>query len=156
MRQRPYSWRRRVRRSPRPAFAGLLLAPRIKRGDGAPSGASLFNPRLTACAPLAKGARRSALHRGFSVPGAVTSGRGPGRLSANPIRAAFAALRPRRVQPTEGQSPVVGTDGDPGPPECEVTSLARGRRTWLHRLDVPRRRPQPSQAVWNIILLDLK
>jgi hypothetical protein len=45
------------------------------------------------------GARRlPALHRGFSVPGAVTSGRGR-EGSPSPIRQAFARLRPRRVQP---------------------------------------------------------
>jgi hypothetical protein len=33
--------------------------------------------------------RLSALHRGFSVPGAVTSGRGPGRLLAQPDPAGF-------------------------------------------------------------------
>jgi hypothetical protein len=114
--------------------------------------------------------RLSALHRSFSVPGTVASGRRPGRLLAHPIRQAFARLRPHRVQPTEGQSLIVETDGDPRPPGSEVTSLARGRRTgrqrspaagplrlsrrisgaspqtWLHHRDVSRRRPQPSQA----------
>jgi hypothetical protein len=37
----------------------------------------------------------------ISVPGAVASGREPGRLSASPIRQAFARLRPRRVQPSK-------------------------------------------------------
>ena len=97
----------------------------------------LQHPRLPARAPVATGARRSALHRGFSVPGAVASGRGR-EGSPSLIRAAFAALRPRRVQPTEGRSPVVGTDGDPGPPECEVTSLARGRRTNRRRVSPDR------------------
>jgi hypothetical protein len=63
----------------------------------------------------------------ISVPGAVTSGRGRGPPGP-PIRAAFAALRPCRVQPTEERSPIVGTDGDPRPPGSGVTSPARRRR----------------------------
>jgi hypothetical protein len=42
--------------------------------------------------------RLSALHRGFSVPGAVLPGADGARLGP-PIRQAFARLRPRRVQP---------------------------------------------------------
>ena len=46
----------------------------------------------------AKARRRSALHRGFSVPGTVASGCGRG-TRVPPIRPAFASLRPHRVQP---------------------------------------------------------
>ena len=56
----------------------------------------------------------------------------------------------------------------PGPPECGVTSPARGRRTAdaglaryrpiksLRLQAVPRRRPQPSQATLNIVLIGIK
>jgi hypothetical protein len=57
-------------------------------------------PHILRCA----GACRRSIAAIF-VPGAVTSGRGPGRLSANPIRAAFAALRLRRVQPLKAAPP---------------------------------------------------
>jgi len=101
-RHRPCSWRRGVRRILSPPRAGPFFCPRARgrggvdprqkcRGDGAPHGASnrsaprkqadaVCVPRLRfeARAPLAKGARPAALHRGFSVPGAVASGRDAG------------------------------------------------------------------------------
>jgi hypothetical protein len=56
--RRPYSLRRRVRRSSAFALRASadkpLSPPRDMRGDGAPSGASLFNPRLVAWAHLAQ------------------------------------------------------------------------------------------------------
>src|SRR5664280_3929590 len=90
---RPYSLRRRVRRLPLPSPS--TNAEGMERRKAHP-----FNSRLAACASLAKDARPAALHRGFSVPGAVTSERG-WEGSPSPIRAAFAALRPRRVQPSK-------------------------------------------------------
>ena len=89
-----------VNRSPRrngAEFSLPLFAPRTKcegveRRKAQPLNSLPFGRR-------AFGARRlPALHRGFSVPGAVTSGRGR-EAAPSPIRAAFAALRPRRVQP---------------------------------------------------------
>ena len=40
---------------------------------------------------------------------------------------------------------LVGADGCPRPPECEVTSLARGRRILLHLRHVSGRRPSSEQ-----------
>ena len=81
------------------------------------------------------------------VPGAVASGRDkrgrpcglplPGRLPPPFVPAASSHSR---------QSLLVGTDGWPGPPDPAVTSRSSGRRALLHRRDVSRRRPQPSQA----------
>jgi hypothetical protein len=101
--------------------------------------------RLAASACLAIGTlatRRSIA--AISVPGAVTSGRGRGPPGP-PIRAAFAALRPRRVQPTEERSPIVGTDGDPRPPGSGVTSPARRRRS----LPRPRLRLMRTPSEWG-------
>jgi hypothetical protein len=83
--RRPYSLRRGVRRRP------FSSHPRKGRGDGAPDGAS-----CSKCAPsFTKVRRLPALHRGFSVPGTVTSGRATEDFSSQ----AFARLRPHRVQP---------------------------------------------------------
>ena len=75
----------------------------------------------------------------ISVPGAVLPGAdgalvGPrsGRLSPAFVGAAYSHSR---------QSPVVGTDGGPGPPECEVTSLARGRHPFSRFSSVLQERP---------------
>jgi len=136
-RHRPYSLRRRVRRLPLPSPS--TNAEGMERREAHP-----FNSRLAACASLAKDARPAALHRGFSVPGAALPG-ADGRAPPSPIRAAFAALHPRRVQPSKA----VPHSGDGRRPEASgsgVTSPARRRRTWLHLQDVPRRRPQPSQV----------
>ena len=124
--------------------------PRTSRGDGAPQGASI---QLTPCGVRVLGegrAPRGAPSRLFCPRGrnfrAWTGGLRPprsGQLSPPFIRAASSHQR---------QSLIVGTDGDPRPPGSGVTSPARRRRTWLHLQDVPRRRPQPSQASWNIIL----
>src|ERR1019366_4559018 len=103
--------------------------------------------------------RLSSLHGGFSVPGAVISGRGrEGFPLPDP-----AGFRPPSSAPrpaTEGRSPIVGTDGDPRPPGAAVTSRRSRRRTagagftpvpaqsrWLRRRNVSRRRPQSSQAI---------
>src|SRR6185437_8837245 len=95
-----------------------------------------------AWARLARRARHSALHRGFSVPGAVLPDADPGgfrltrsgRLSPAFVRAASSHQR---------QSLVVGTDGDPRPPGSGGTFVpARRRRALLHLRNVSRRRPQ--------------
>jgi hypothetical protein len=116
----PYSLRPRVGRLP-------LSCPSHKARGRSAKRRILFNPRLAACASLAKDARLSALHRGDFCPRGRTSGRGragmprplSGQLSPPFIRAASSHSR---------QSPIVGTDGDPGPPGSGVTSPARGRR----------------------------
>jgi hypothetical protein len=55
---------------------------------------------------------------GFSVPGAVASGRDKrGSPGAFLIRRASARLRSRRVQPIQGQPVVMPADGWPGPPD---------------------------------------
>jgi len=126
-----------------PARGGACFrSPRLARGWSAKRRYLLQFCR----APLARNAgasRRSIV--AISVPGAVASGRGRGPRGP-PIRQAFARLRPRRVQPTEGQSPVVGTDGDPGPPECEVTSLARGRHHFSRFSSVLQERPSVEKV----------
>jgi len=80
-----------------PSF--FLLPPDACRGDGAPTGATSVFALLSAARPAGR-ARRSALHRGFSVPGAVLPGV-DGGTTPTVIRAAFAALHPRRVQPSK-------------------------------------------------------
>jgi len=130
-RHRPYSLRPRVGRLPA-RCAGPSSYPSKNRGGGAPSGAPVFGLAALHCRERG---RLSALHSGFSVPGAVTSGRGRGPAGP-PIRQAFARLRPRRVQPVKaaprsrgGRRPlVVGADGGPRPPGSGVTSPARRRR----------------------------
>ena len=95
-----------------------------KRGGGAPRSAAVFRPcraSREARAPLGAPQRRS-------CPRAVLPGADPARLLARPDPAGF---RPPSSAPrpaTEGQSLVVGTDGDPRPPGSGVTSPARGRR----------------------------
>src|SRR6185437_11176003 len=127
---------------PRGASADKPLAPATgARGGGAPEGATT-SLRLPAGA-LELGARRlPALHRGFSVPGAVLPDADPGgfrltrsgRLSPAFVRAASSHQR---------QSLVVGTDGDPRPPGSGGTFVpARRRRALLHLRNVSRRRPQ--------------
>jgi len=104
-RRRPCSLRRGgAVTSPRRSGASPF-SPGQARGDGAPSGAPVF--RFAALSFEERG-RLSALHRGFSVPGAVASGRGPGRLLARPDPAGFrppsSAPRPahRRAVPRSG------------------------------------------------------
>jgi hypothetical protein len=67
-------------------------APSKAEGDGAPSGAPVF---LSCRTPNGECGRLPALHRGFSVPGTVTSGRATEDFSSR----AFARFRPLRVQP---------------------------------------------------------
>ena len=98
----------------------------------------LSYPRLAAWAPLAKGARLSALHRGVFLPAPGRASRGRSRLpsalprqfGSSPCRASEppkAATGPR--QPAPGGGPLVPPGGAPTPPECRVTSPARRRRT---------------------------
>ena len=139
MRDRPYSWRRRVGCLPIPTAAGPSLVPRTfyLRISGKPDMRARGMERRVAQpsvltpggvgAPCAGALATRRSMTAISVPGAVTSGRGregspppSGQLSPPFVRAASSQLR---------QSPVVGTDGDPGPPECVLAKHARGRRT---------------------------
>ena len=153
MRDRPYSWRLRVRRLPIPAAAGPSLVPRTfyLRISGKPdmrargmerrvAQPSVLTPRkqvYAVCATcprlwrrraLRRRARHSALHGGDFCPRgrnfrARTERIPPprsGQLSPPFVRATSSHQR---------QSPVVGTDGDPGPPECVLARHARWRRT---------------------------
>ncbi len=92
-------------------------------------------PSSVRAAPLAKRGRLSALHRGFSVPGAVASGREREGLAPSYP----AGFRPPSSAPRpalEGRSPIVGTGGCSGPPGSGVTSPARGRRIPPRQHDV--------------------
>ena len=118
--------RRRVRLS----LLSLSLPP-SKGGCGAPKDAAFNKCRALCGARAPLGAPPAAI----SVPGAVLPGAdgsllGPrsGRLTPAFIRTASSHSR---------QSPIVGPDSFPRPPECGVTSPARRRRTtddWLPRL----------------------
>jgi hypothetical protein len=73
-------------------------------------------------------ARLSALHRGgFFRPGAVLPGP-DGEHSLALIPQAFASVRPALVQPIEGQTLVVGSDGCPGRPGLVLARHERRRR----------------------------
>jgi len=168
MRHRPYSLRRGVRRS-------LVFSPRRQDAEGTArrSAQPVVSTHLLieGVAPCGAPSRRS------------YSGIGP-RFAHGALRAIFrydltapfgstVPSQPRtllgvRRQPCSWQAPVVGPGGAPMPPECEVTSLARGRRAavpfgsgpecadgcspppsasrLLHHRDVSRRRPQLSKA----------
>jgi hypothetical protein len=126
-RHRPYSLRRRVRRNFSRLAPGIACVPLQNRGDGAPRGASI---QLTPCGVRVLGEGRAPLgapSRLFCPRGrnfrARTGGLRPprsGQLSPPFVRAASSHSR---------RSPLVGTDGDPGPPGDGVTSPARRRRT---------------------------
>ncbi len=77
-------------------------------------------------------ARLSALHRGFSVPGAVLRGTGYGHRARHPAQA-FASLHPHTVQPQAAEPRVVGRGRTPQdlPSPC-VARHVRGRRTLSH------------------------
>ena len=96
-------------------------------------------------------APRGAPSRRFQSPGPCFRAR-RGRCSPALIRAAFAALHPRRVQPFKA-APIVRADGHPRPPGSGVTSAARRRRIRLHHRDVSRRRPQPSRTIGKVYLV---
>ena len=84
--------------------------------------------------------RLSALHlRRFPAPG-----------RALPANRSIASGPPSA---SSWQAPVVGPGGAPAPPECEVTSLARGRRVPLRLRHVSGRRPSKSRTRTNIIVL---
>src|SRR6185312_9604860 len=63
------------------------------------------------------------------------------------VSAAYpASFRPPSAPPRHRRQPLlVGADGCPRPPECRVTSPARGRRILLHLRHVSGRRPSSEQ-----------
>jgi hypothetical protein len=135
---------------PRPGGAGEST-PAKCRGGGAPRGASGI---LRCRAPFRKRGRLSALHGGDFCP-RVRASWFPPRfhlgLSASSAHRLVAPWSVRNsgtvpVQQAPCRAAVVPPGRVPGPPECEVTSLARGRRILLHHRDVSRRRPQPSRT----------
>jgi hypothetical protein len=102
-------------RRPRAAHS---VPPRTKPREVKRREAQHFSPpRFRAARALRQRARLPALHRGDFGLRDRSFRDADGGLFARPIT----RLSPRSscpVQPTEGQSPVVGTDGDPRPPEC--------------------------------------
>jgi hypothetical protein len=111
-----------------PRCGGAYLSPPPKsEGNGAPGGATISPDAWWRQRALRRRARHSALHGGDFRPRgrnfrARTGGLRPprsGQLSPPFVHAASSHQR---------QSPVVGTDGDPGPPECVLARHARGRR----------------------------
>ena len=139
----PYSLRRRVRRSP-------FSVPRIKRGDGAPSGASCsvshtFSRRC--------GASRRAIAASYGTGPRFRRRRRPAfGPPARPLLGSRAftpragrAARPsasssRRVIVPAGRSPGAAREGE------ERSSPPRGRRILLHHQDASRRRPHTSRT----------
>src|SRR5205823_5114921 len=103
-----------------PHGAGAFSFPSAQgRGRGAPRGATFKISRLATRAPRSKGARPAALRlRLFSIPGRAFQGAAPGGDFCPD-------------QPAPGGGTVVSPRRSPGPPECEVTSLARGNRAPL-------------------------
>jgi hypothetical protein len=92
-----------------------LRAPRF--GGLKPAVAAKSAKAGRAARALRQRARLPALHRGDFGLRDRSFRDADGGLFARPIT----GLSPRSscpVQPTEGQSPIVGTDGDPRPPEC--------------------------------------
>ena len=81
-------------------------------------------------------ARLSALHRGILGLGTVLPGPDGGH-SAHLIPQAFARVRPVRVQPDKGQTLIVGSDGDPGPPGSRLTKPNPRARTPLRQTASP-------------------
>ena len=116
-RRRPYSWRRRVRRSP-------FLPPRMPRGWSAGWRTSLKSCR-TSCdvrAPAGAPSRR------FLFPGSAFPG--------------TRHLRQSLVQPAPGRRVLVPPDRLPRRPGCGVTNPARGRRA-NRRFPASPSRPMP-------------
>jgi len=84
--------------------------------------------------------RLSARHRGFSVPGAVASGRGAGGADNRlPLSGRLPpSFVPTHVQPSKAAGRLVPADGWPGPPGIALARHNRGRRILLHHRDASR------------------
>jgi hypothetical protein len=158
MRHRPYSLRRRVRRSPSRLSPGTSFAPRQCRGDGAPSGAAFF--RL----PRSLSRTRAPL----GAPSQRRYGAGPRFLTgrfALPWLSGVAPLRGPKATTSLGQAlrPAVSEllAGDRSVPgRSPGAARARGIRCPTPAgaapgsiVETSREDPQPSQAMWNIVLL---
>ena len=112
-------------------YAVFSFAPR-------PRGAERREARVLARHPGTPTWRAGNASEAFRDPkrkGPLTSRRSTCGFFAIPGRAFHAALAPRD-QPAPGGWIVVPTRRCPGPPECEVTSLARGSRTSLRLQNV--------------------
>ena len=83
--------------------------------------------------------RLSARHRGFSVRGTALPG--TGKISSG-LSPAFSRTRPAVKQ----QSPVVGPDGYPRPPESVAANHGRGRRIQLHSQNASRSAPREQDG----------
>ena len=100
--------------------------------------------------PTRRAGNASEAFRDPKRKGPLTSRRSTCGFFAIPGRAFHAALAPRD-QPAPGGGSVMTPRRCPGPPECEVTSLARGSRASLaHRPDATavehRRNPWPERT----------
>jgi len=102
-----------------------------------------FKAASRAAASMTRTPRLPALHRGDFCSRARASGWGPTR------KRRLSRRLPPPFSPTASshsrQPVIVPADGCPRPPECEVTSLARGRRILLHLRHVSGRRPSSEQ-----------
>ncbi len=138
----------KMRRAPSPVFfagagcavirpppsAGPSFAPAKKRGEWS---AGWRNHCFSAAFPFGERGRLSALHPDQLAPSGLICGDfcPRGRNFRARTRAAFGQPDPGSFRrPSSAprpahrrQSPVVGTDGDPGPPECRLAKPARGR-----------------------------
>ena len=118
---RPYSWRRRVRRNLSRLAPGNPLAPRINRGDGAPMGASCsvshapFPMRGASRRAIATSIRRRAALS--DVPFRLASGsKLRPLLGGRVFRASGKPHGPPSASSSRGV--VVPPGGTPAPPEC--------------------------------------
>ncbi len=140
-----------------PVFPCPSSPSRNVRGDGAPIGAAIPDGHASL---RRRGASRRAT-RGDFCPWRRASGKEQGPVGPL-IRAASAALRPRRVQPSKAAghnaggrlaraSRGRGYESRPRAPHrrCRVTPISAPLRR-LHHRDVSRRRPQSSRTLTMI------
>jgi hypothetical protein len=86
--------------------------------------------------------RLSARHRGVSVRGAVLPGTWPGHRACARRPGGFPPVPVPRPADKVRQSPVVGPDGDPRPPEPVLARHDRRRRIPLHIQNASRSAPR--------------
>jgi hypothetical protein len=99
---------------------------------------------LTPCGVASVCARTPASQRSI---GGICRGSAPdGGPAISPGPRFLNRLLDRPIQRAPRRASVVRPGRGPGPPECEVTSLARRGRTSLRQPSVPSRRPQLSEV----------